>query len=126
MGRLLLAVVLASAAASGQQPAQSPVPKLDPYSAKALENALRPLESFSKEQKGFREFTPLPSTSLTLLPTEPGKVAEVCAIPLTRVPVHTSIDRGIRRELNLDARQIDDMAVAKLMPACPEDHPLHH
>jgi hypothetical protein len=125
MGRLLLAVVFASAAALGQQQTQSDAPKLDPYRAKALENALRPLNSFSKKQKGlFSEITQPPLTALTLLPAAPSKPVEVCAIPLTRFPVDAEIDRGIQHALKPEARHADDMPIAKLMPTCPEDHPL--
>jgi hypothetical protein len=46
MGRLLFAFVLASAAALGEQ-LQKDMPKLAAYRAKALENALRPVEPFS-------------------------------------------------------------------------------
>jgi hypothetical protein len=125
MGRLFLAVVFASAAALGQQQTQSRVPKLDPHRAKALENALRPLNSFSKKQKGvFGELTLPLLSAATLVPAAPSKPVEVCAIPLTRFPVHAEIDRGIEHALKPEARHADDMPIAKLMPTCPEDHPI--
>jgi hypothetical protein len=123
MGRLLFAFVLASTAALGEQP-QTDMPKLDPYRAKALENALRPVEPFSKNQQRFGQLTLPPLTAQSLSPNTPGKPVAVCAIPLTRFPVAGNIDRGIQRKLNLRGREVDLMPIANPMPACSEDHPL--
>jgi hypothetical protein len=123
MGRLLFAFVLASAAALGEQP-RTDIPKLDPYPCQGARNALRPLESFSKNQQSFRQMTVPPSTAQSLLPKTPGKPVARCAIPLTRFPAGANIDRGIQHKLNLEGRKVDRMPVANTVPACPEDHPL--
>jgi hypothetical protein len=124
MGRWLLAFLLTSAVLFGQQQAPNQLPKLDPYRAKALENALRAPNVFRKKpNSSFGEFTLPPSTTL-ILPAQtpkPNVSVEACAIPLTRVPGDYDTDRGINRELNPDARHLDNMPIARGLPSCPED-----
>jgi hypothetical protein len=89
MGRWLLAFLLTSAELFGQQQAPNELPKLDPYRAKALENALRAPNLFTKKPNGsLGEFT-LPPLTASMPPAQIPKLnagVEACAIPLTRVP----------------------------------------
>jgi hypothetical protein len=62
-------------------------------------------------------------SAATLVPVAPSKPVEVCAIPLTRFPVHAEIDRGIQHELKPDARRADDMPIVKLDGSLPGRSP---
>jgi hypothetical protein len=127
MGRSLLVVVLTSVAALGQEQTQSGAPKLDPYRAKALENALRRPESSTAKQNGvLGNLTLRPFAATKLLAAAPSKPVAVCAIPLTRVPVDTEIDRGIQHKLPPGARHIDNMPISEGIPPCQQDHAPPH
>jgi hypothetical protein len=124
MGRWLLAFLLTSAGLFGQRQAPNELPKLDPYRAKALENALRAPNLFTKNPKGaVGEFT-LPPLTASMLPRPTPQLKaglEACAIPLIRVPADYNTDRGINHELKPDPQHFDNMPIAKGSPSCRED-----
>jgi hypothetical protein len=124
MEHWLLAFLLTSATLSAQQQAPTELPKLDPYRAKALENALRAPNLFTRKPNGsVGEFALPPSTTLMLPNQTPQLKAgvEACAIPLSRVPADYHTDPGINRELKTDARHVDNMPITKGLPPCREN-----
>lgn len=127
MGRLLVIIVLTSAAALGQEQTQSGALKLESYRERALENALVPPESPRAKQNGvIGDLTGRPLTATTLMPAVPTKPIAICAIPLTPVPVNDEIDRGIQHKLPPSALHIDNMPTTHGIAACKQDHAPSH
>ncbi len=127
-----MAIFLFAVAASAQTPGQNAPPKLEPYQAKALENALgRPDTTIPKGFSGPFTAAPLslilappaaPPDLIVALPAAAVEFAKACVIPLLAAPMDPEVDRGIRRELKPDALGADHMPVFKGLPICGTDH----
>jgi len=117
----VLVAFLSSFAAGAQTPGQNAAPKLEPYQAKALENALRRPDAAAPNRfSGL--FAAAPLTLILVPPSAPAQFAKACAIPLLSVPINPDVDRGIRRELKPDALAADAMPVFKGLPSCGQDN----
>lgn len=122
MKRCLLVSALCCVAAAAQSRNQNAASKLQPYQAKALENALRKpgvpaANSFS------RPFVALPPVTgpKLLMPNSVSvqrQVGNACAIPLRPVPANPDADGGIQRKLDAKAFSVDRMPVARGLPVC--------
>jgi hypothetical protein len=127
MARWIIALLLASAALG-----QTQLPKFDPNDPAAWQNAIRtPLsvsqsQDFSKPNGSSHFVLPLLRSGLLAPPSlnvSPAvslppshETANLCAIPLTRVPIDPKIDPGIVTDFG--AQFLDNMPQAKSMPVC--------
>lgn len=129
MARWLIALLLVSVALG-----QTQFPKFEPNDPAAWQNAIRnpaPLsqgKDFTGNQHSSSHFSlpPLKSGFLGSPASsyEPSRfMANVCAIPLTRIPADPKIDPGIGRGSNVGAEFLDNMPHAKVMPVCGEEQP---
>jgi hypothetical protein len=113
-----LVLCLCAVAGSAQTPSQNAAPKLEPYQAKALENALRKPDAGAPNRFSGTFATQTGPILMLVPPVARVEAANACAIPLLSVPFNPDMDLGIRHELKPGALTADPMPTFEGLPVC--------